>query len=89
MNYLIVISIIFLYNILNLYVRNRINNSIYLDENRRKLHQKLIWILPFLGPIIIYGFWRNKSKDELDVMTKAKRKQDKSNFYESGKGIYG
>jgi len=89
MNYIILSAVLILYFIFNLYVRNRINNSIYLDEKRRELHQKLIWILPFLGPIIIYGFWKNKSKDELDVMTKSKRKHDKSNFYESGKGIYG
>jgi len=85
----IMISILILvYFIFTYYVRIRINKSLYLTEKRRSLHKKFIWILPFLGPLIIRGFWKKKEKG-LNVMTKQKRKFDKSNFYESGKGIFG
>jgi|ETNmetMinimDraft_18_1059904.scaffolds.fasta_scaffold53859_2 hypothetical protein len=66
------------YAILNIYVTMRINKAYYMKEERRKLHKKFIWIVPFLGPLIIKSFWMKKEDKELDVMTKDKRKLPKS-----------
>lgn len=87
--YLIILITLLVYYFFTLYVQRRIGKSLYLDEKRRILHKKMIWILPFLGPIIIRGFWKKRKEKKLEVMTKSKRKIDKSNFYESGKGILG
>lgn len=86
---LVLLIILLVYYFFTLYVYRRIDNSLYLDENRRRLHKKFIWIVPFLGPLIIRGFWKRRKEKKLDIMTKDKRKIDKSHFYESGKGIYG
>ena len=76
------------YIILNIYVTKKINKAFYLKEERRKLHKKLIWIIPFLGPWVINSFWKVKKDKELEVMTKDKRKIDKSSYHESGEGVY-
>lgn len=72
--------LILLYVLLNLYVTKRINKADYLQEDRRSLHKKFIWVLPFLGPLAIRGFWRKKKEEGLEVMTKDKRKSGKSNM---------
>ena len=74
------------YVLLNIFVTIRINKSDYLNEERRKLHRRLIWLFPFLGPLLISGFW-TKSKPKLETMTKEKREKNKGNFYESGIGL--
>ena len=84
--FLVMIAIIYLS--LNIYVTRKINKACYLNEERRKLHKRFIWMLPFLGPLIIKSFWQEKEKDGLEIMTKDKRKIDKSSFYESGSGMY-
>ncbi|MCK5845815.1 MAG: hypothetical protein KAG84_00130 [Bacteroidales bacterium] len=88
-NQAILIIVFIVYIILTSYIYIRINKAIYLSEERRTIHKIFIWLLPFIGPFIIRGFWIKKSRQNLETMTKNKRKLDKSNFYESGKGIFG
>lgn len=89
MDIIIIVVILIAYFIFTKYVNNKINKSLYLNESRRNSHKIFIWIIPFLGPLIIRNFWKTREDNELEIMTKKKRKQDKSNFYESGKGIRG
>lgn len=84
-----IISVCLAYLCFTYYVYLRIIKAIYLSENRRKLHKRFIWFVPFIGPLIIRNFWKRNIDIGIDVMTKSKRKLDKSNFYESGKGIFG
>lgn len=83
------LAILVVYFFFTLFVHYRINKSEYSDESRRTLHKKFVWILPFVGPLIIKGFWIKRKEKKLEIMDKSKRKTDKSNFYESGKGIFG
>ena len=54
-----------LYLSINLVVVRRINESrFYSDEERRKLHKKFIWMIPFVGPLMVRGYWRKKSKNQ-------------------------
>ena len=86
---IIILTAIVVYFFFTFYVYGRINKSLYLNESRRKLHKKFIWIVPFIGPLIIRGFWKKRKEKDLEIMNKYNRKIDKSNFYESGKGIFG
>jgi len=70
MEIIILISFV-LYVVLNLLVTNRIEKAYYLKEERRVLHKRLIWILPFIGPFLIKSHWRRNK--ELKVMTKTER----------------
>ncbi len=63
-----------------------INKSDYLNEERRRLHKRLIWLIPFLGTLLIIGFWI-KLKPKFETMTKEEREKKKGNFYESGIGL--
>ena len=81
-----IITFTAVYIILNLYVTGRINKSYYLNEERRGLHKKLIWIIPFIGPLLIIGFW-TKRKIKSETMTKNEREKKKGDFYESGIGL--
>ena len=83
---LILVLIATAYILVNLYVTGKINKAFYLKEDRRALHKKLIWIIPFLGPLMIRGSWKKRKIEKLDVITKDKRKRTKSHFYESGIG---
>jgi len=82
-----IVIIATVYIILNLLVTGRINKSYYLNEERRGLHKKLIWAIPFLGPLMIIGFWRKTRKTKFDIMTKEQRDKKKGDFYESGIGL--
>lgn len=84
---LILVSIV-AYVALNSFVGYRIRKSLYLEETRRKLHLKLIWYLPFLGPLIIRNFWKKQKNEPLETITKDKRKIKKGSFYESGIGMH-
>ena len=84
-----VILVLIAYFLFTNYVRNKINKSIYLNEERRNLHKKLIWIIPFLGPLMIRSFWKKQNPNDMKVISKATSKKRKMNFTESGKGIYG
>ena len=74
------------YLIFNIYVTIRINKSYYLSEERRKLHKIIIWLVPFIGPLILVNFWTRK-KIKMDTMTKVEREKKKGDFYESGIGL--
>jgi hypothetical protein len=84
----IIIGIV-IYFLFTGYVFMRIKKSEYLNEKSRKIHGILIWVLPFIGSWIIRDFWRKNPNKKLEIMTKSRRKIDKSNFRESGKGIFG
>jgi hypothetical protein len=71
----------------NLFVTQRISKAFYMDEERRKLHKKFIWLVPFVGPLLIAGFWRKAKKVKFDTMTKQQRDKNKGGFYESGIGL--
>lgn len=58
-----------------------------MDEERRRLHKKFIWIVPFVGPLVILGSWRKRKKVKFDTMTKQQRDKKKGDFYESGIGL--
>jgi hypothetical protein len=82
--------IIFLiYISITIYVTIRINKSFYISEEMRKLHKKLIWILPFLGPLILKNFWRREKINKFPTNTKTQRDKNQKygDFYESGKGM--
>jgi hypothetical protein len=76
-----------IYAAFNLFVMRRISRAFYLDEDRRRFHMKFIWILPFIGPLIISGSWREPKKVKLDTMTKEQRDKRKGDFYESNIGL--
>lgn len=89
MKFIIISSIIIVYLFVTIYVSKRIDKSLYFSEQRRELHKKIIWIIPFLGSLILISFWKKRKTRNLEIFTKKKRKIDKSHFYESGKGIWG
>lgn len=60
--------------------------SSYLSKNQKTLNSILIWALPFIWAFLIKSFIK---QDNSGVMTKNKRKTNKSHFYESKKGFYG
>ena len=76
------------YIVLNMYVAKKINKAFYLKEKRRKLHEKIIWLIPFLGPLMLRGFWKKNRSTKLDVITKSNRKNKAGGFYESGLGVH-
>jgi hypothetical protein len=82
-----IIIIVTVYIILNLYVTGRIKKSYYLNEERREFHKKIIWAIPFLGPVLIIGSWLKPGEIKSDTMTREQREKSKANFYESGVGL--
>jgi hypothetical protein len=83
------ICISMIYILVNMYVTGRINKSYYLSEERRRLHKKLIWFTPFIGPLLIRGYWKTEKNKKLETITKEDREKKKGSFYESGIGLYG
>lgn len=51
------------------------------------LHLKLIWILPFIGPTLLYNFWKKSNPTVMKINTKENRKTESTHFYESGEGL--
>ncbi|MFP4622470.1 MAG: hypothetical protein ACLFM7_14265 [Bacteroidales bacterium] len=85
---IILLLIIAAYVLFTLYVYKRIGQARYMDEERRSMHKKLIWFLPFIGPLLIRGFW-TKQKKRMGVQTKTKRNKGKGGFTENTGGIWG
>ncbi len=85
---IIILLIIAAYVSFTLYVSKRISQARYLNEGRRKIHRKMIWFLPFLGPLMIKGFWAKQNK-RMGVQTKSKRNKGKGGFTENTGGIWG
>lgn len=87
MPYYLSITVICLYISLNIYVQKKIDNGSYLKEERKELHKILIWLVPFLGPLMIKHFWDSRCKINTDVITKKDRKTTSGSFHESGIGV--
>ena len=85
---IIILLIIAVYVLFTLYVYRKIGQARYINEDRRKIHRKMIWFLPFIGPLLIRGFW-TKQKKRMGVQTKSKRNKGKGNFTENTGGIWG
>jgi hypothetical protein len=85
---IIILLIIAAYVLFTLYVSKRISKARYMNEERRSMHKKLIWILPFIGPVLISGFW-TKRKKRMGVQTKERRNKGKGGFTENTGGIWG
>ena len=62
---------------LNLYVGRKIRVARYGSEDRRQLHQRFIWLLPFLGPLLIKSYWQS-AKAQPEVITRGQRKTNSS-----------
>ncbi|MCB9235657.1 MAG: hypothetical protein H6581_28685 [Bacteroidia bacterium] len=78
------------YIFFNLRVMDKIDAARYADESQRKMHKKFIWFVPFLGPLMIRGYWGRRKETKLEITTKKDREVEKgASFYESGKGIHG
>lgn len=89
MSILIWIFITALYVLVNLSVTKKITAAVYLNEDRRNLHKKIIWIIPFLGAWMLRAYWKTKQKKQLTTTTKQNRKLEKGgSFTESGAGMY-
>jgi hypothetical protein len=87
MSIIIVVVIAAVCVLFNLFVTRRINSAFYLEERRRRFHKNFIWLAPFVGPIIIKGFWRKTHAVKFVTMTKQLRDKKKGDFYESGIGL--
>ena len=61
----------------------KINDSQQFGKSQKRINTILVWTFPFVW----YWFIKSLIKPT-EVMTKGKRKIDKSNFTESGKGMY-
>ena len=71
----------------NLFLTRRIKSAYYPDEVRREFRKRFIWLVPFVGPLMIVGSWRKRTKVKFDTMTKQQRDRKKGDFYESGIGF--
>ena len=85
---IILLLIITAYVLFTLFVSKRISKARYMNEERRSMHKKLIWFLPFVGPVLIRGFWTSQKK-KMGVQTKEKRNKGKGGFIENTGGIWG
>ena len=83
------ILLLALYAIINIRVTKKIDEALYLNEKSRKLHKKIIWILPFLGALLTKDSWQEQKGNDIEITTKSSKKINKSSFYESGQGIHG
>ncbi len=84
-----IVLLVIIYITINLRVMKKIDSAYYLKEERRKLHKKFIWMLPFLGPLLIKSFWQHKKNKGSDVMTKSKRKISKWKSTDNWKNLTG
>ncbi|MGD1848329.1 MAG: hypothetical protein ACFB10_23290 [Salibacteraceae bacterium] len=74
---------------LNLWVTRKINKARYLEEDRRKTHRIFIWLLPFLGPLLIRRFWKTPTSGKLEIMTKSDRKKRSGGNTDNWQGLTG
>ena len=81
--------LVLIYFGINIYVNSKISKAYYLQEERRKIHKLLIWIIPFLGALMIRSHWKKRDKNDIKVVTKTSRKNKSGGFYESGIGMSG
>ena len=69
-----------------LYSRNKIEETDYLNHNQKKIHNILIWIIPYFWGMFVL---RIIKPEKYKTITKEDRKTDQNNFHESGKGFHG
>lgn len=62
-----------------LWVRRKITKALYLSSKRRTLHLWFIWCVPFLGPLILRGFW--KQREILKTRTIKDRNPKSDHFF--------
>ena len=89
MLYIILALLTSLYLTVNIFVNSKIDKAYYLDESRRDIHKKLIWIVPFLGALMIKTHWKTHKKEDTKATILANRKNKRGGFYESGIGMNG
>jgi hypothetical protein len=81
MIYLLIIPFLLIHYYFGNHFQNRILNTAVFTNRQKRIHILLIWILPF------FWFWLIKGLIKpTEIMTKDKRKIDKSSFHESGIG---
>ncbi len=81
---LLIFTISYLY--FTLYSRNKIEETCLLNDNQKKIHNILIWIIPYFWGMFVL---RIIKPDKYKTITKKDRKTETNNFYESGKGFHG
>ncbi len=87
--FLFIPALVGIYIILNLFFGRRINSALYLKEERREFHKKLIWFLPFIGPLIIKSFWSGKTERPLEINARSKRKNPTGSGIDNWKNTTG
>ena len=85
----ILLGVAIVYILFNVWVTKMIERARYYKEERKALHRRVIWIVPFLGPLLLRSFWKDRRKNKLEIITKEKRKIQQGGFYESHKGYPG
>ena len=75
------------YILCNLVISKRLKKAYYPDKAMQTRHLKLIWLLPFIGPLMLYSFWKKSKPKKMKINTKENRKTESSHFYESGEGL--
>lgn len=62
-------SIVFiLYVLSNVFISKRLKNSYYPNKAMQSLHLKLlIWLLPFIGPLMLYSFWKKSKPTKMKI----------------------
>jgi hypothetical protein len=81
------VFLLILYFLSNVIISKRLKKAYYPDKAMLSLHLKLIWLLPFIGPLMLYSFWKTSKPTKLKINTKENRKTESSQFYESGEGL--
>lgn len=84
----IVILILLVIIISNLIVTQKIKLADYENEERRRIHILMVWIIPILGIWMTQSFWK-KPSGKIEVITKKDRKVNPGGFYDSGHGTHG
>jgi len=87
-NVKIILIILVLYILMHVYVTKRISKAYYVEDKMKRFHRKFIWMLPFLGPLVIKNFWKTPKEKGLQINTKTQRDKNTTygGFYESGLG---
>ncbi|WP_152425195.1 hypothetical protein [Nafulsella turpanensis] len=82
------VLLIILMFVVNLTVTRKIILANYQDEERRKAHLIILWVLPVIGVLMTRFYWK-KSSPKIKVITKNDRRSNSGRFYDSGHGLYG
>ncbi len=75
------------YSLLAIYADQCMSQTTYLNLERKQLHKLLIWVLPFLGALLIIWYCRSHQLG-IDTHVKSNRKTNAGHFYESETGYH-